>query len=125
MRANSVGTVIESGNVGGNHLLSAAVQMPVAEVHTVAEVDDLLQKIRPVSEALQNSGKLVPPRICLPPTSHDLGELAGGFALGSGFDEGHGDIVAASGTTNPMRKRGNYASGCCNTGLPRLRFGLV
>jgi hypothetical protein len=65
--------------------------MPIAKVQPIAEVHHLFQKIRPVREALQNPGELVPPWVRLPPTGHNLGKLAGGFVFRGSFNEGHTD----------------------------------
>lgn len=94
MRADSVRTAVEPGDVGRQHLLGPSVQMPVAEVQPIAEVHHLLQKIGSVGKALQYSGEFIPVRIRLAPAGHDLRKLAGGFAFGSGFDEGHRDNIA-------------------------------
>ena len=111
MRPHSVRTLVESGDIRRDHLLRPAIQMPVAKMHTVTEVDHLLQKVRPVGEALQNAGELSAVRIHLPPTGHRLGEGTGRFAFGSGLDEGHKDSVALG--LSPIRFYGVASATVC------------
>lgn len=58
MGARSVGAMIEARNVRRDHLFDAASEMTIGEVKSIAEIEHRLEKVRPLTEALEDFGDL-------------------------------------------------------------------
>lgn len=66
MRVQSIWTAIQIRNPARDGLFRSPRQMPFGEVHRIAKLHHVAQKIRPMTEALQNPRHLLPARFRAP-----------------------------------------------------------
>lgn len=66
MRVQSIRATIQVGHIAGNRLFCLAVKMALGKMHVIAERHYLSQEIRAMTEALQYSRHLLPPRVPAP-----------------------------------------------------------
>jgi len=76
MRVQSIWTPIQIRHPARNRFLCLPRQVPLGEVHRIAELHHIMQKVRPVAEALQNARHLLAARLRAPLVV-DLGDFAG------------------------------------------------
>ena len=76
MRVQSIGTAIEPRHPARDRFLGPAVQMPMGKMHCIAEFDHVAQKVRSMTEALQDTRHHLPPGL-RPPLVVNLGYLSG------------------------------------------------
>src|SRR5271166_691753 len=62
----SIRTAVQVGDIAGDHLLVAALQMSLGKMNSVGEVHHLAEKVGPRAEALDDAGNLRPSRARAP-----------------------------------------------------------
>jgi hypothetical protein len=75
MRVQSIWTAIQIRYPARDRLFRPPRQMPLGEVHRIAKLHDVAQKVRPMTEALQNARHLLAARFRAPLVV-DLGDVA-------------------------------------------------
>jgi hypothetical protein len=80
MRVQSIWTAIQIRHPARNRFLGPTRQVPFGEVNRIAKLHHVVQKVRPMTEALQNARHLLAARFCAPLVV-DLRNLAGRFSV--------------------------------------------
>lgn len=80
MGVQSIWTAVQEGNIAGDHLLVPAGKMAFGKMNRVGELHYLTEKVRPLSEALEDAG-----HFCaaggFPPLIICVGGVAGGVGV--------------------------------------------
>lgn len=87
MRVQSIRTAVQVRNPACNRFFRPPRQVPLGEMHRIPKFHHIMQKVGPMTEALENAGHVLPARFRAPLVVH-FGNIAGSVPVFNELDFG-------------------------------------